>query len=73
MSEIEDIVKAGAITGLKREAERLIHSLVNANWSDIKERSVYCRLGEAIDDAEAILGEMRKVLEALKELEPENQ
>ena len=73
MNTIERTKHDGAVQALSRRIDRLIFELTNRNWDGIKENSHFCRLGDAISDAEIILKQMRETLDALRELEPDNR
>ncbi len=73
MTTIEKIKHRGAVTALQESIDSLLFELTNRNWDAIKQDSHYCRLGDAIDDAETILQQMRERLVALQEMESENK
>jgi hypothetical protein len=70
---IEQTKHDGAIQGLSRRISNLLSDLEDRNWDNIVENGTYCRLGEAINDAENILEQLRETLAALQELEPDNK
>jgi hypothetical protein len=70
---IEQTKHDGAVHGLSRRIYSLLSDLKDRNWDNIIENGTYCRLGEAINDAENILEQLRETLAALQELEPENK
>lgn len=71
-ASIECIKQQGAINALRKRIDFLIHQLAANNWRDIESNSHYFRLSEAITDGERILLEIRVMLVALQELDPDN-
>ena len=72
MNTIDRVKHDGAAQALYRRTSRLLLGLTNDNWKEISSDGSFCRLGEAINDAENILRQMRETLSALQELEPDN-
>lgn len=73
MNAIERTKHEGAVNALSRRIDCLKFELTSRNWDAIRDGAHYCRLGDAIDDAENILRQMRETLAALQELEPDNR
>lgn len=73
MNVIERTKHEGAVNALSRRIDSLKFELTNRNWDAIKDSANFCRLGDAINDAENILRQMRETLSALQELEPDNR
>jgi len=70
---IEKIKRDGEIEALRRKIDYLHFNLTNINWDNIKRNGKFMRLGEAIDNAEIMLKQMREILISLQEMEPENK
>lgn len=72
----------GAVRALFARICAFKRELTTNCWNDIStnvstkerpSRDQFCRLGDAINNAEDILKQMRETLAALKELEPDNR
>jgi len=73
MNDIDKIKHDGAVRALKSNIDTLRYKLTESNWSGIKEGHLFTRLGSAINDARSILCDMDEMLDALREMEPENK
>jgi hypothetical protein len=72
MDTIERVKHDGAVSALMNRIDSLRFELTNRNWEAIRSDGAFCRLGEAMGDADTILMQMREALSALQELEPDN-
>ncbi|MBT8085996.1 MAG: hypothetical protein KJN72_12275 [Woeseia sp.] len=73
MNAIERVKHDGAARALCERIESLRLELANRNWDGLSIDGHYCRLGEAMNDAENIIKSMRETLRALQEMEPDNR
>jgi hypothetical protein len=72
MTTIERVKHEGAVKALKDRISSLQYELIHRNWEGILNKSKYTRLGDALCIAESLLNDMRETLNALRELEPDN-
>lgn len=73
MNEIKQIKREGAAKELKVRIDQYLGALINKNWYNIRDSGRFCRLEEAISDAENAMKKMRALLAELQKLEPENK
>ena len=72
MNTIEKVKHGGAVKALKERINSLQFAF-RGNWDDTKKGNKYTSLGMAILDGKRLLDEMQETLDALRELEPENE
>ena len=75
--EIKKVIEMGAIDALQKKIDSLMWDITNNVWGGIRKTTkdgfIFIRLEAAIDSAEKILVEMRKIFDALKEIAPDNK
>ena len=70
---IKEIEREGTTKELIRRIDLELHRIGETNWRNIRDQDNFTRLGDAIEDAQAIIYELGELLNALQELASENE
>lgn len=73
MENIEKIKRTGAAVALRDAIKKLQSEISDRAWAGTEDSYVFTRLGQAIDNVDLKLVRMRRLLQALQEIEPKNK
>ena len=73
MNHIDKIKHDGAVNALSEKIDSIIYDIRYNNWGNLKNDGKYCRLSEAIEDAENKLSQIKELFAALQQMKPGNK